>query len=805
MPTPAQPDLYKLSAAQDLIHDLPWQARQAARIYTERPPMSQAGKGNFGMRSLMRIAATVALFAATTLAAEAQSSASAGQFQSAADLHGKRLAVAVGSAQEAWLTKNYPDSIILQYDTIPDLVVAVTSGKADATLKDEGTLKDLLRRNETVSVLGESMFKSPLASGFRKGHPETRLQFNHFLKKIRANGVYDEMVDRWMKRGEDTMPKITESGRNGTLTVGVSLIGLPLATIKDNVPTGLFFEIIERFAADIGKTPKIQLLEVSGMVAATAAGKVDMITALYDTEERRKMIDFSDPIYEMGNMFVVLKKNMMNSAQRSSDGKIRSAADLHGRRIAVLLGSAYESYATKNYPDSTILQYQNASDVLAAVKYEKADASVNDTDSLREILKTETEMAAVGDSLFSFTVGAGFRKSDTALRMKFNAFLADLRKSGEYDRVINPWMLGERTQLPPIAETSSNGVLNIGTANIGLPWVAYQDNQLVGADIELMTRFAASLGKKANFTVMDFGALIAALSSGKVDMIASDIFITEERKKAIDFSDPYYEAGNKIYALKKNIGNAGGDSADAKTDAEVPTSTFLSRLKDSFESNIIAEKRYLMIWDGLKTTMLISILATIFGTALGGVICFMRMSPKKLLNVPAKVYISILRGTPVLVLLMLIFYVVFGSVNISPTLVAVIAFGMNFAAYFSEIFRSGMMSIDNGQREAGIAMGLTSVQTFIHVLLPQTIVRILPVYKGEFISLVKMTSIVGYIAVHDLTKAGDIIRSRTFDAFFPLVMIAIFYFLIAALLIQGLEYLERRTDPVARRRQGDAQ
>ena len=101
-------------------------------------------------------------------------------------------------------------------------------------------------------------------------------------------------------------------------------------------------------------------------------------------------------------------------------------------------------------------------------------------------------------------------------------------------------------------------------------------------------------------------------------------------------------------------------------------------------------------------------------------------------------------------------------------------------------------------------MGLTTTQTFIHVLLPQTIVRILPVYKGEFISLVKMTSIVGYIAVHDLTKAGDIIRSRTFDAFFPLVMVAVLYFLIAAVLIQGLEYLERKTDPVARRRKGGA-
>jgi len=170
------------------------------------------------------------------------------------------------------------------------------------------------------------------------------------------------------------------------------------------------------------------------------------------------------------------------------------------------------------------------------------------------------------------------------------------------------------------------------------------------------------------------------------------------------------------------------------------------------------------------------------------------------LILPAKVYISILRGIPVLVLLMLTFYVIFASVNISPVLVAVLAFGMNFAAYVSEMFRAGIETVDKGQSEAGIAMGFTRTQTFGFIVLPQMIQRILPVYKGEFISLVKMTSIVGYIAVQDLTKASDIIRSRTFDAFFPLIMVTVLYFVIAWGLMQGLKYLERHTDPKLARR-----
>jgi polar amino acid transport system substrate-binding protein len=178
----------------------------------------------------------------------------------------------------------------------------------------------------------------------------------------------------------------------------------------------------------------------------------------------------------------------------------------------------------------------------------------------------------------------------------------------------------------------------------------------------------------------------------------------------------------------------------------------------------------------------------------------MRMSKKRLLNLPARAYIAILRGTPVLVLMMLIFYVVFASVDIRPSLVAVIAFGLNFAAYVAEIFRTGIEGVDRGQTEAGIAMGFTRVETFSHIVIPQALQRIFPVYKGEFITLVKMTSIVGYIAVQDLTKAGDIIRSRTFDAFFPLVMVAVLYFLISWTLMQSIEYLERRTDPRQKRR-----
>lgn len=208
-------------------------------------------------------------------------------------------------------------------------------------------------------------------------------------------------------------------------------------------------------------------------------------------------------------------------------------------------------------------------------------------------------------------------------------------------------------------------------------------------------------------------------------------------------------------------------------------SSFLQEITDSFLHNFIEEKRYLIILDGLSTTLIITVFAVIFGTLLGGVICWMRMHKKGWVRNIAKVYIEIMRGTPVLVILMIMYYVVMAPLNTSGVFVAIITFAMNTSAYMSEMLRTSINSIDKGQTEAGLSQGFTKAQTFFFIVFPQAVRNVIPVYLGEVINLLKSTSIVGYVAVMDLTKSSDIIRARTFDAFFPLIIIAIIYFLIA--------------------------
>lgn len=227
-------------------------------------------------------------------------------------------------------------------------------------------------------------------------------------------------------------------------------------------------------------------------------------------------------------------------------------------------------------------------------------------------------------------------------------------------------------------------------------------------------------------------------------------------------------------------------------------------LQEKFVMNFIDDGRWRYITSGLGNTLLITLFALIFGVVLGLLVALIRVSHDttgrlKFLNGIAKLYLTVIRGTPVLIQLMIIYYVVFATVNVSKVLTAVIAFGINSGAYVAEIFRSGIMSIDKGQMEAGRSLGLTYGQTMRKIIMPQAIKNILPALGNEFITLLKETSVSGYIAVQDLTKAGDIIRSRTYEPFMPLIAVALIYLVIVMILQTGVNALERRLSKSDRR------
>ena len=216
-----------------------------------------------------------------------------------------------------------------------------------------------------------------------------------------------------------------------------------------------------------------------------------------------------------------------------------------------------------------------------------------------------------------------------------------------------------------------------------------------------------------------------------------------------------------------------------------------------FYLNFIKEDRWKYLVRGLGVTLEVALFAAIAGIILGALLAIIRTTADKtgrlrFLNWLAKLYITVIRGTPVVVQLLIINFVIFSSVFVDTVLVAIIAFGLNSAAYVAEVFRSGIMSIDEGQFEAGRSLGFNYGQTMWHIVMPQAFKNVLPALANEFITLLKETSVSGYIGLTDLTKAGDIIRSRTLAPFIPLLAVALVYLIMVVVLSAGVSRLERR-------------
>lgn len=224
---------------------------------------------------------------------------------------------------------------------------------------------------------------------------------------------------------------------------------------------------------------------------------------------------------------------------------------------------------------------------------------------------------------------------------------------------------------------------------------------------------------------------------------------------------------------------------------------WIDKFLNRFYLNFIKDDRWKYITRGLQTTIQITVFAVLLGIAIGFLVAIIRSTHDKtgklkIANFTCRVYLTVIRGTPVVVQLLIIYFGIFSSVNISKMIVAVIAFGINSGAYVAEIVRSGIMSIDKGQFEAGRSLGFNYVQTMVHIIMPQAFKNVLPALGNELIVLLKETSVSGYIAMEDLTKGGDIIRSRTYDAMMPLLAVALIYLIIVMLLEFAVGKLERR-------------
>ncbi|MCD7867645.1 MAG: ABC transporter permease subunit, partial [Clostridiales bacterium] len=455
--------------------------------------------------------------------------------------------------------------------------------------------------------------------------------------------------------------------------------------------------------------------------------------------------------------------------------------------IAVEAGTTTEEAARETYPDASYIYVNSASDGLLAVTSGKASAYAMNKSVYESVVSAETEGITlhsdgiVGES-GEVAIGISPVTELDDAQALVNAFIAEMQENGTLTEMDNRWTAEHDYTMPEIAEAEDpDFTITVGTTGLAEPYSFYEGENLTGFDVELMQRFALWANAELVVEVYDWGGIMSACASGKVDYVMSNLFVTEERKEAMDFSDSYRTVETVM--------------AVADTSAAGSDESFFARLSSSFEKTFIREDRWKLIVNGLLVTLEIAFLAGIFGTILGFGLCLLLRSRYRIISLLAKVYCRLMRGIPSLVVLMIIYFVILASSSLSAVAIAVLAFSLIFAVSVSRILNTGINSVDPGQWEAASALGFRKSGTFVHAVFPQAIRHVLPLYKEEFVAMLQLTSIVGYISIQDLTKAGDIIRSRTYEAFFPLIATAVIYFLISAVITFAVGRIEIHIDP----------
>ena len=483
----------------------------------------------------------------------------------------------------------------------------------------------------------------------------------------------------------------------------------------------------------------------------------------------------------------VLLSGCASASKDGAGAKYNSLADLAGKRIGILQGTWYDTIAPQVIPGAELNYFNSLADIESALNTDKIDSFLLDepiiTELVREGAKLKTIPEPVCESFYAFA----FAKSEEglALRSEFNVFLNEIKSNGRLKEIEAEWT-GTDDSVKDVEDYTAypavNGTLTMFTSASSPPFTYVLDGRVAGYDIEVAEEFCKERGYGLDIQIAELSGMVPALQSGKADFVGAALTVTKERAENVLFSDSTYTC-NVLAAVRSDASPAG---------------SFFSSVAESFRKTFIVENRWMLFLEGVGTTMLITVLSIIFGTLLGFGIYMACRNGNKVANVIARFFVWLIHGMPVVVLLMILYYIIFSKAPLDGTAVSIVGFTLIFGSSVYSMLKAGVMAIDYGQTEAAYALGYGSRKAFFRIVLPQAMPHFMPAYKDEIVSLIKATAVVGYIAVQDLTKMGDIVRNRTYEAFFPLIAVAIIYFVIAGLLTFIVGKIQISFDPKRR-------
>ncbi|WP_026498862.1 transporter substrate-binding domain-containing protein [Butyrivibrio sp. WCD2001] len=691
---------------------------------------------------------------------------------------GKKIGVGVGSAAMAVVENELPEAELV-YIEMNEGLQALEQGKIDAYIYDRRQLTLALKSGNINAVLLDQNMdeKVHVAAGIS---PVTKIDglentLNEFIDTVHDDGTLDDMFSRWVLKNDYDMPEISKPQNPKTkLIVGTTGIVTPYSFYKGDELYGYDIELAKRFALYLDASLEFKVYDYGSIINAAASGDVDCILAnLNVTPERAQALTFSHDLYTED----------IGIAVKGTGGgpELKSFEDLGGKRVSMLTGAPFEELVRSFAPDvAEFSYYNNMPDILLALKQGKTDAILQNNALADLAVNRDNELAHFPEILKESTFGIAFAKEDDDIDQWQQAYDAIPKETLE--ELWQKWTGSDNEKKVPIEQdwAGEAGTVKVAACD-SLEPMSYlgQSGKVIGFDADIVLLMAKEMDVKVEFVPMEFAAILSYVQSGKAKMGIGSIIVTDERREAVDFIE-YYPAAFVLVVRRAKAGSS--------------ATSFWNSVKSSFEKTFIRENRWKLFVRGVLTTLLITVMTVIFGTALGFLVYMLCRHDNRIANGITGAVMWLVQGMPMVVLLMILYYIIFGKVSVSGIIISIIGFTLTFASSVIGLLRLGVGAVDKGQYEAAYSLGYPDLKIFFRIILPQALPHVMNSYKGEIVGLIKATAIVGYIAVQDLTKVGDIVRSRTYDAFFPLIAIAVIYFVLEGLLGMIISRIDLRLD-----------
>lgn len=447
--------------------------------------------------------------------------------------------------------------------------------------------------------------------------------------------------------------------------------------------------------------------------------------------------------------------------------------------IAIWDVGTYEDFLNEYLPDATVSYYYTSAEMALAVKQNKADAMVIGRSYYEYFIDDFDGLTPMDVVIGTCDKALIFSQEEKGERLmsEVNEFMAKCHEDGTMEELAKTWFTPNNDSqdidfsvLNPDGET-----IIFGSDQSEPPYCLRKNETLMGFDIDFMVRFCGEYGYNLDIRDDGYDAITAGIQTGKYDVVGAGIEYEKERAESVNFSDSMYV-----------------DDVIILVPEETESLGFLANIKNNFEKTFIREGRFKLFIAGFGRTVLMSVLSCVFGTLIGFILYFLNRDGGKAVRVIITIFVNFVKLVPIIVILMMLYYIIFGNIYINGVWVAVITFSLIFGASVFEVIESGVDTVDKGQTEAAYALGFSKNRTFFKILLPQSSRFILPMYKDELIKMIEETSVVGYIAIQDLTRISDLVRAQTFEPFFPLIATAVVYVLIAFLVILAINALYNR-------------